>query len=166
MNSRIRLLISDKAFFAFPGIFRIFSPKDTFGTAGAVVSVCVCPPLSFSCADGRSLTSISITVPSGFTTRTVFLSSPVETSNVSASSVSASVSVEEELLPPLMTLKPHPREPWSGVPVAKAIPIGSTARKTLQIPVNMIRRKYSLRKKRKQNPHAIPMQHNPAIIVP
>ena len=42
----------------------------------------------------------------------------------------------------------------------------NNARKTLQIPVNMIRRKYSLRKKRKQNPHAIPIQQSPAIIVP
>ena len=53
-----------------------------------------------------------------------------------------------------------------GVTLTYWIPIGSTARKTLQIPVNMIRQKYSLRRKRKQNPHAIPIQQSPAIIVP
>ena len=69
-------------------------------------------------------------------------------------------------LPPLMTLNPQPSEPCRGVPPANAIPIGSTARNTLIIPVIIIRLKYSLFRKRGQKPTAIPIQQSPAIIVP
>ena len=99
-----------------------------------------------------------------FSFRRAAISSMVISWIVLSSEEASSSSVSD--LPPLMTLNPQPSEPCRGVPPANAIPIGSTARNTLIIPVIIIRLKYSLFRKRGQKPTAIPIQQSPAIIVP
>ena len=66
---------------------------------------------------------------------------------------------------PVMTAMAHLRDPSGGVPVANAIPMGSTARSTLKIPAAMIRPKYALRNSSPTNPTATAMQNRPATMV-
>ena len=149
INSRSRWAIIFHVSFISPGISPTFSPSDGFGVS---VTVGVFFP---DCTDAVPVFSLL----SEALCRFAAISSIV----ISCVTVFSSSSLSE--FPPLITLSPQPSEPWRGVPPAKAIAIGRTARNTLIIPV-IIRRKYSLFKKRKTYPTAIPMQQSPAIIVP
>ena len=149
INSPIRWAIIFQVFFIFSGISLTLSAKVDSG-------VSVIAGILFVCIDFALLLLILFFE---FSFRRAAISSMVISSEEASSS-----SVSD--LPPLMTLNPQPSEPCRGVPPANAIPIGSTARNTLIIPVIIIRLKYSLFRKRGQKPTAIPIQQSPAIIVP
>ena len=145
INSPIRWAIIFQVFFIFSGISLTLSAKVDSG-------VSVIAGILFVCIDFALLLLILFFE---FSFRRAAISSMVISSEEASSD-----------LPPLMTLNPQPSEPCRGVPPANAIPIGSTARNTLIIPVIIIRLKYSLFRKRGQKPTAIPIQQSPAIIVP
>jgi len=150
INSPIRWAIIFQVFFIFSGISLTLSAKVDSGVS--VIFVCI------------DFALLLLILFFEFSFRRAAISSMVISWIVLSSEEASSSSVSD--LPPLMTLNPQPSEPCRGVPPANAIPIGSTARNTLIIPVIIIRLKYSLFRKRGQKPTAIPIQQSPAIIVP